>query len=274
MIIESPAEAQISPSMIAASPVDELGAVLSELGMLVNGHQSDVDSNVVEKVLSPRTKRLSIAHVSKLLGEADAQLDSRDLLYLLLTYFVSAKEAEEGSERLLTRFGSIGGIISAPWQRVEAATGSDSVLPGIFKIIHAILINILREPITDRPIISNTTQLHEYLKVTLGHCSVETLRILYLDARNGLIRDEIQSRGTIDHVSLYTREILCRVFELGAKAIIIVHNHPSGNSEPTSADIELTHDIKASLERVGVALHDHIIVTRKDCLSFRHRRLL
>ena len=116
--------------------------------------------------------------------------------------------------------------------------------------------------------ISSSDKLLDYLKVALGHEPIEQFRVLFLDKKNILIRDEVQQRGTVDHTPLYPREIAKRALELGASALIMVHNHPSGDPTPSRADIEMTKQVKAAISPIRVALHDHLIIGKDKHLSF------
>jgi DNA repair protein RadC len=215
-----------------------------------------------------------IDHLLTLIRSTDAKIECNDLLYLALTYVLPADVARVCSEHLLTRFGSLGNIIAAPWARIEALQGSAGDLAGFIKTLHALILKVLREPLVERQIISSCDKLREYLKVTLAFSSVEMVRVLFLDNSNGLIKDELHSTGTVDHAPVYEREIYRRVIELDARAIILVHNHPSGNPLPSKADKEITLRLAETLVGFGALLHDHIIVSRNQFVSFRHLGLL
>ncbi|MGI9489575.1 MAG: JAB domain-containing protein, partial [Geminicoccaceae bacterium] len=116
--------------------------------------------------------------------------------------------------------------------------------------------------------------LLDYLKMALGHEPIEQFRVLFLDKKNILIKDEVQQRGTVDHTPLYPREIAKRALELGASALIMVHNHPSGDPTPSKADIDMTKQVIRALESVDITVHDHVIVGRNDFLSFRAQHLI
>jgi DNA repair protein RadC len=126
----------------------------------------------------------------------------------------------------------------------------------------------------DRPIIGSASALMDYLSVTMRHEPTEATRILFLDRKNALIKDEIQQRGTVDHTPLYPREVVRRVIELGASAIILVHNHPSGDPTPSQSDIEMTQRLAAALNTISVVLHDHVIVGRNKEISLRKEALI
>jgi DNA repair protein RadC len=140
--------------------------------------------------------------------------------------------------------------------------------------VRELLRRVLREEIRDRPVIGSWTALLDYLQVALAHESIEQFRVLFLDRKNILIRDELQQRGTVDHTPLYPREIVKRALELGASSIIMVHNHPSGDPTPSRADIEMTKQVVQALGAVGLTVHDHVIVGKNRHTSFKSQRLI
>jgi DNA repair protein RadC len=144
----------------------------------------------------------------------------------------------------------------------------------LFKAIGELLKRVLREEIKERPVIGSWTALLDYLQVALAHEPIEQFRVLFLDRKNILIRDEQQQRGTVDHTPLYPREIVKRALELGASAIIMVHNHPSGDPTPSQADIEMTRQVVQAMSAVGLAVHDHVIVGKNRHTSFKTQRLI
>jgi DNA repair protein RadC len=144
----------------------------------------------------------------------------------------------------------------------------------LLKAIGEVLKRVLREEIRDRPVIGSWTALIDYLQVALAHEPIEQFRVLFLDRKNILIRDEQQQRGTVDHTPLYPREIVKRALELGASSIIMVHNHPSGDPTPSRADIEMTKQVVQALGAVGLTVHDHVIVGKNRHTSFKGERLI
>jgi DNA repair protein RadC len=144
----------------------------------------------------------------------------------------------------------------------------------LLKVIGEVLKRVLREEIRDRPVIGSWTALIDYLQVALAHEPIEQFRVLFLDRKNILIRDEQQQRGTVDHTPLYPREIVKRALELGASAIIMVHNHPSGDPTPSRADIEMTKQVVQAMSAVGLTVHDHVIVGKNRHTSFKSQRLI
>ena len=144
----------------------------------------------------------------------------------------------------------------------------------LLKAIGELLQRVLREQIQDRPVIGSWTALLDYLQVALAHEPIEQFRVLFLDRKNILIRDEVQQRGTVDHTPLYPREITRRALELQASAMIMVHNHPSGDPTPSRADIEMTKQVVQALAPVGITVHDHVIVGKNRHTSFKSQRLI
>ena len=144
----------------------------------------------------------------------------------------------------------------------------------LLKLVTELLQRVLREQIQDRPVIGSWSALLEYLQVTLSHEPIEQFRVMFLDRKNVLIKDEVQQRGTVDHTPLYPREIVKRALELAASAIIMVHNHPSGDPTPSRADLEMTQQVVAALGAVGIQVHDHVIVGKNRHTSFKSQRLI
>jgi DNA repair protein RadC len=144
----------------------------------------------------------------------------------------------------------------------------------LFGAIQELLARVLREQIREREVIGSWSALIDYLQVALAHEPIEQFRVLFLDRKNLLIRDEVQQRGTVDHTPLYPRELARRALELGASAIIMVHNHPSGDPTPSRADIEMTRQVVQALGAVGVSVHDHVIVGKNRHTSFKSQRLI
>jgi DNA repair protein RadC len=144
----------------------------------------------------------------------------------------------------------------------------------LLRAIGELLQRVLREQIRERPVIGSWTALLDYLQVALTHEPIEQFRVLFLDRKNILIRDEVQQRGTVDHTPLYPREITRRALELQASAVIMVHNHPSGDPTPSRADIEMTKQVVQALAAVGISVHDHVIVGKNRHTSFKSQRLI
>ncbi len=209
-----------------------------------------------------------------------------ELLELLLFFSIRYVDVKPLAKQLLEDFGSLGGVLAAAPERLEAAIHAadpkhadrlraDSQFTVThLKAMQRLLQRVLAEDVKARPVISSWQALLDYLKLALGHEPIEQFRVLFLDKKNILIRDEVQQRGTVDHTPLYPREIAKRALELGASALIMVHNHPSGDPTPSRADIEMTKQVEAALAPIKVTLHDHLIIGKDRHLSFRSEALL
>ena len=206
-------------------------------------------------------------------AEADV-FNAAELLELLLYFGRSSDRATSLAVQLLERFGSLGGVLAADPANLAQVLGKDVASVTLLKAIRAALKAILREPLEDRPVISSASALMDYLSVTMRHEPTEATRILFLDCKNALIKDELQHRGTVDHTPLYPREVVKRVLELGACAIIIVHNHPSGDPTPSQVDVEMTRQLAAALATIKVVLHDHVIVGHNRQVSLHKLKLI
>ncbi|MFO1070369.1 MAG: JAB domain-containing protein [Geminicoccaceae bacterium] len=221
-----------------------------------------------------------------------AALADYELVELLLFFSVYRRDTKPIAKAMLARFGSLAGLLAADPagygeclgitpagsdEAVDRATvrDDDQRFTGVLlKAIHELLQRVLKEQIRDRPVLGSWTALIDYLQLAMSHDPTEHFRILFLDRKNVLIRDEVQTRGTVDHTPLYPREVVKRALELGASALIMVHNHPSGDPTPSKADIEMTRQVVAALGAVDIALHDHVVVGRNRHTSFRSSRLL
>jgi DNA repair protein RadC len=201
-------------------------------------------------------------------------LSPAGVLEFLLHFGGSAERARALAAQLLDRFGSLGAVVTADPTKLIEVLRSDDLSVMLLKAVRAAVKAILREPLEERPIIGSASALMDYLSVTMRHEPTEATRILFLDRKNALIKDEIHQRGTVDHIPLYPREVLRRVIELGASAIILVHNHPSGDPTPSQSDIEMTRRLAAALNTISVVLHDHVIVGRNKETSLRKEALI
>ena len=204
-----------------------------------------------------------------------------ELVELLLFFSVWRRDTKPLAKQLLERFGGIGGMLAAEPERYrdikELTEGGEEDLKFttvLLKAVQATLQRALKEQIIDRPVISSWTALIEYLQLVMTHEPSEHFRILFLDKKNILIKDEVQSRGTVDHTPLYPREVVKRALELAASAIIMVHNHPSGDPTPSRPDIDMTRQIVAAGHPLNVTVHDHLIVGRDGVASLKQRGLM
>ena len=225
----------------------------------------------------------------KLLEHGAEGLADYELLELLLFYSVWRRDTKPLAKAMIERFGGLGGVLAADPARhaelfpdqcpqgSENAQSPDNDLlftRALLKAIHALFQRVLKEQIQDRPVISSWTALIDYLEMVMVHEPAEHFRILFLDRKNILIKDEVQSRGTVDHTPLYPREVVKRALELAASAIIMVHNHPSGDPTPSQPDIDMTKLVIDALRPVNITVHDHVIIGKNRHTSFRSLQLI
>ena len=212
--------------------------------------------------------------MARLLEIGPHVISDEELLELLIETEDGIAEPRAISRELLEQFGSLGAIFAADKGRLGKIAYVNDRMVARLKAVQLALERILHQPIKENPIIGSWTSLTDFLKVTLRHKTTEHLLVLYLDRKNRLIRDEVHQQGTVDHTPLYPREIVKRALELAASAIIMVHNHPSGDPTPSKADIDMTKQVIRALESVDITVHDHVIVGRNDFLSFRAQKLI
>jgi DNA repair protein RadC len=208
-----------------------------------------------------------------LAGGADAMPDY-ELLEMVLFRAIKRGDTKPIAKALIARFGSFAEVISAPANLLMEVKG---VGPGVvteLKLIRAASLRLAKGEVINRPILGTWNNIIEYCRAAMAFQDVETFRLLFLDKKNQLIADEEQQRGTVDYTPVYAREVVKRALELSASAIILVHNHPSGDPTPSLADIDMTKKIILAAERLNILIHDHIIIGRKGHVSFRNLQLI
>lgn len=201
-------------------------------------------------------------------GGAQAMPDY-ELLELVLFRSIPRQDVKPLARHLLDTFGDFNRVLSAPPDRLAVVQGVGSAVVQDLKIVEAAAHRMARSRIMQKHVISNWDAVLDYCHTSMAHRETEQFRILFLDRKNMLIADEEQARGTVDHVPVYPREVVKRALELNASAIILVHNHPSGDPTPSEADISMTAQINAAAQALGLTLHDHIIIGKSQELSFR-----
>lgn len=185
-----------------------------------------------------------------------------ELLELLLFSILPRRDVKPLAKRLIERFGGLAGVLNAELTALAGAPGLGMNSALALKAIQAVHQRALRSELINRPILSSWQQLLDYCRVAMAHSLIEEFRLLFLDRKNLLIADEVQQTGTIDHTPVYPREVLKRALELGASAVIMVHNHPSGDPTPSKADIAMTREMAKAAAPLGIHLHDHLIIGR------------
>jgi DNA repair protein RadC len=203
-----------------------------------------------------------------LAGGAEAVADY-ELLELLLFRAIPRQDVKPLARRLIDTFGDFSSVLSAPGQRLRAVEGLGEAVVTELRIVEAAAHRLAQGRVLDKPVISGWTALVTYCRTAMAHRETEQFRVLFLDRKNVLIADEAQARGTVDHVPVYPREVVKRALELNASALILVHNHPSGDPTPSDADIAMTRTVEEAARALSITLHDHLIVGRSDEFSFR-----
>ncbi|TXL70233.1 JAB domain-containing protein [Vineibacter terrae] len=200
-------------------------------------------------------------------------LQDYELLELLLFHTIERIDVKPQAKRLLARFGTLGDVLSADTERLKDE-GVDPRTVVMFRAVREAGLRLARREVVDRPVIGSWQKLIDYCHAALQYEKTEQFRILFLDRKNVLIADEVQQRGTVDHTPVYPREVVKRALALSASALILVHNHPSGDPTPSRADIEMTKEVKAAAKALGIEVHDHLVIGRKSHASFRSLGLL
>lgn len=206
-------------------------------------------------------------------GGEDALADY-ELLELLLFTAIPRKDVKPIAKDLLEKFGTIHKIFMAKNTEIATVKGVSDNTATFIKSVHALQCRALKRDLINQPILSNWDRLLDYCHAAMAEDDVEKFRILYLNRKNILIRDEIHTSGTVDAANIYTREILKDAMNIGATALILVHNHPSGDHTPSKADIDITYAIDEAAKPLGITVHDHLIISREGHTSFKNLGLL
>lgn len=206
-------------------------------------------------------------------GGPDA-LPDYELLEMILFRVLPRGDTKPIAKRLMARFGSFADVINAAPERLREVDGVGERGVDELKLIRAGALRLMRGEIKGRQVLASWTAVLEYCRAAQGFDERECFRILFLDKRNQLIADEVQQEGTVDHTPVYVREVVRRALELSASALILVHNHPSGDPTPSRADIDMTRMIVSAAKPLGVEIHDHIIVGRAGHASFKALKLM
>jgi DNA repair protein RadC len=200
-------------------------------------------------------------------------LPDYELLEMVLFNAISRSDTKPLAKRLIERFGSFAEVINAPPERLKEIKGVGDAVITQLKLVRASALRLMQGGIMQRPVLTSWTAVLDYCRAAMGFEASEQFRILFLDKKNRLIADEVQQRGTVDHTPVYVREVVKRALELSSSAIILVHNHPSGDPTPSRADIDMTRQIADAARPLGVTIHDHIIVGRQGHVSFKTLKL-
>ena len=206
-------------------------------------------------------------------GGADAVADY-ELMEMVLFAAKPRGDVKPLAKKLLKTFGSFSNVIQAPQSALKEVEGVGDAVIATLKVIEVSCQHLLREQLQDRPIINSWTSLLEYCQLAMGSNIVEEFRVLFLNNKNMLIADEVQQTGTVDHTPVYPREVMKRALEIGASALILAHNHPSGDPTPSKADIDMTRILCDAARPFNIRIHDHLIIARHKHYSFKSSGLL
>lgn len=206
-------------------------------------------------------------------GGPDALLD-HEILEYLLALAIPRRDTKPLSKALIGRFGSLGDVLTAEWSALNQVDGLGETSIAAIKIVQAATLRMLKQEILERPILSSWQSLLDYLQADMGYLDVERVRVLHMNGRNILIRDEHMGDGSIDSAAIYVREVIKRAMELSSASLIIVHNHPSGAPDPSKQDIAITRDLITAARPLGINILDHVIIGRGSHKSLRSMGLL
>jgi DNA repair protein RadC len=211
---------------------------------------------------------------TRFLEAGSEALADYEMLELVLFRALPRRDVKPLAKNLLARFGSFAEVISAPRARLDEVDGLGEAAITELKVVQAAAHRLLKGQVSKRPMLSSWSAVLDYVRAAQAFAEKEEFRILFLDKRNQLIADEVQQTGTVDHTPVYPREVVKRALELSASAIILVHNHPSGDPTPSRADIDMTRQVAEVARTLGIQLHDHVIVGKDGHASLKGLRLI
>ena len=206
-------------------------------------------------------------------GGAEALADYEVLEYLIYAA-IPRGDTQPAAKALLSRFGSLAGVLEADHRALAEVDGVGEASAAALKAVALAARRMARSKVREKTVLGSWQALLDYLTIDMAHLTVERVRILYLDARNRLILDHVAQEGTIDEAAIHPREVVKKGLEVGASALILVHNHPSGNPEPSRADIQITRRIAEAGQLLGMTVHDHVIVGHEGHVSLKAKGLI
>jgi len=243
---------------------------LGKIGKRMNKTNDKTGSRTAAQDAKGHRSRLR----SRLLdGGPDALLD-HELIEYLLALAIPRRDTKPIAKQLIAEFGNLAALFCADPESIAKLPYMGETSVAAIKIVQAAALRMISEPVREAPILASWNALLDYLRADMAHLSNERVRTLYLDTKNQLIRDEVASEGSVDQAAIYTREVIRRALDLGATAVILVHNHPSGDSAPSRQDIVMTREIIEAGKRLGIDVHDHIIIGKDGHHSMRTAGLI
>ena len=210
----------------------------------------------------------------RILTGLDSSLQDHELVEYLLALAIPRRDTKPLAKQLIEEFGGFSGVLVADADMLKNFPGMAETSVAALKIVHLAALRLISAPVREQPILASWQALLDYLRADMAHLAHERVRVLHLNSKNRLIRDELVSEGSVDQAAIYTREVIRRALALGSAAIILVHNHPSGDSTPSRQDIAITKDICDAALTLGIAVHDHIIIGKDGHTSFRSQGLI
>ncbi|MBI1206044.1 MAG: DNA repair protein RadC [Azospirillum sp.] len=197
-----------------------------------------------------------------------------EVVELLLFAAVPRRDVKPLAKQLIQTFGGLWGVVNAPAERLRASFNFSDATIVALTVVGAAALRMARQAVLNQPVLGHWQALLDYCQGAMAHLTNEQFRLLFLDRKNQLIADEVQQRGTVDHTPVYPREVVRRALELGASAVILVHNHPSGDPTPSREDITMTNEVARAGTAMGVRVHDHVIIGKGRFTSFKAMGLL
>lgn len=235
-------------------------------------------TSIAEKTITVPTKPLHSGHRKRLrerlLKSKKGSLPDYEVLEVLLFASSPRSDVKPLAKTLIAQLGSLAKVLNASESELLKVKGMNESAVAHLRVVQEAAERLLKEEVTSKPILQSWKALLDYCRASMGHLKSEQFRILFLNSKNRLIADELQEVGTVDQTPVYPREVVKRALELEASAIILVHNHPSGDTTPSKADIQLTRKIIQACEAVGIALHDHVIVSALSHCSFKSNGII
>jgi DNA repair protein RadC len=211
---------------------------------------------------------------SRLLDRGGEGLLDHELVEYLLALAIPRKDTKPLAKQLIAHYGGLSALLTADAENIARQPGMGETSTAALKIVQAAALRLLSEPVWEQPVLASWQSLLDYLRADMAHLTIERMRVLYLNSKNMLVRDDVASEGSVDQTAVYIREIVRRALDLGAAAIILVHNHPSGDSAPSRQDINMTREIIDAGKKLGIAVHDHVIIGKDGFSSMRSAGLI
>jgi DNA repair protein RadC len=211
---------------------------------------------------------------ARLLERGADSLPDYELMELVLFAAIPQRDVKPLAKELIDKFGSFADAIAAPPERLKEVKWLKESAVAQLKIVEAAAVRLLKTKVIGKPALSSWNALLDYCAAAMARASEEEFRVLFLDRKNVLISDRVMNRGTVDHAPVYPREIVKLALELSASALILVHNHPSGDPTPSRADIDMTREVAEAARALRIAVHDHLVIGRNGTASFKTLGLL